>query len=112
MFIISVLIKTLVQAVALKFAIETAAGPSTENRFATALSVTAGLSLAGLLFHTIPLVGWLASMVLWCAVVMATYRISLVRSVAVAVLQFFIGAGLTLVLKLIGVLSSGASLSF
>ncbi len=113
MVILSFLLKLVVQAAALVFAIEMAAGTRAQNnKFGRALTVTVGLGLAGVLFGMVPFVGWFLSMIFWCAVVMATYKISLWRSAGVAVLQLIIGWGLTFVLKLVGVLGPNSMIQF
>jgi len=91
MFIVYALIKFVVHAVALKLAVGAVADQATDNSYKTALSVSAALVFAGWICGFVPLIGGLLSLVVWCGVMMSTYKLTLVRSVVVAITQAIVG---------------------
>ena len=92
-----------VNAFALKLAVGVLSKPGAENQYGTAVTLSAMLSLLGIAFGFIPLVGGLLHLVAWVLVVRMVYDLSLTRSVGVGVLQWGLGALLMWGLKLIGI---------
>ncbi len=92
----------IVHAIGLKLSVDVLGNRFTENNFGLALRLSAGLALAHFALGFVPFVGGLIYLALWCAAVMKLYKLSLMRSVGVAVVQFFISLVLFGLLKLIG----------
>ena len=90
-YLFMLIVKFFVQALALKLSVEAVKAPGVQNKYGMALKLSAGLALAHLLLGLVPWVGGLVYLVVWCAAVMSTYKLSLVRSVLVALLQGVVG---------------------
>ena len=97
------ILRFFVNAFALKLAVGVVSKPEVENQYGTAVTLSALLSLLGLAFTFIPLVGGLLHMIAWVIVVRMVYGMSLTRSVGVGVLQWGVGFLLMWGLKLIGI---------
>lgn len=98
-----VLLGLLLQALALKISLGFLGQSASENRFSRALGVTVILSVALFLLGWIPLIGWLLKPFFWLMVIMIVYRIGFMKTLGVALVQFFIQAGLKWLLSLIGI---------
>ncbi len=113
MFLVSKVIAFFIHSLALKLSVDRLKEPGTSNEYSTALSIGFGLTLVGWLLSLIPFyLGTLLYPLVWLLVVRQAYRLSFMRSVMVAVLQFFVSAGLVFVLKLVGLLDVSTSVFF
>lgn len=98
MFLIHALLRFLFQALALKLSVEVVRAPGVQNHYTQALRVSAMLGVLSIVCGLIPFVGWLLYLVVWCVVVMRTYKLSFVRGLGVAALQSFIAFALLKIL--------------
>lgn len=105
-------VKFLLQALSLKFAVGVVKTQETRNPYATALTVAGGLVLVGIVTGFVPWFGWLVYLGCWCAIIMSTYKLTLLRSLFVGVLQLFIGGALTLLAKWVGLLDAASTTFF
>ncbi len=110
MFLIHAIVRFLFQALALKLSVEVVRAPGVQNHYRQALRVSALLGLLSIMCGMIPVVGWLLYLVMWCVVVMRTYKLSLVRGMSVAVLQSLIAFGLLKLLVIFDLLPASATL--
>lgn len=94
MTIITAILSFFVSAFALKLSLSAMGQPARRNRYDTAMTVSAVLSLCGWVLGFVPFLGWLVYGILWLAVVRSVYEISLKKSIGVAVLLVLIRAGL------------------
>ena len=92
----------LLQALALKVALGAMGQPESRNEYTTALTVSAGLSLAGFVLSSIWIVGGLLYLVFWVLVVMNVYELKFTKALAVGVLQYILRWMLHLVLGAVG----------
>jgi hypothetical protein len=91
----------LVQALTLKLAVGIVSD-TRDNTYATAIGISALLAVLGVMFDFIPILGWIAYMVVWVVVVASTYRIGTLRSIGVAIAQVIVHMLISLGLGLIG----------
>lgn len=112
LFFFYAVVKFLLQALALKLAVGVVKPYEVENQYMTALTVAGGVALVGLVTGFIPWIGWLVYLVAWCAIMMTTYKLTLMRSLVVALMQLMIASGLTLLAKWVGLLDAGSSYLF
>ena len=100
------IVSFLLQALALYLAVRAVAEERTHNTYGKALLVAAVLGLLSWLllesFAVIACGGWLFYLILWFAVIMGVYKISLLRSLGVAIMLVLIRLGLALLLTLFG----------
>lgn len=94
-------VSLLVHAVALKLAVG-AVSDGRDNTYATALGLSAILMPVGAVLAWIPVLGWIAYILIWLTVVAGTYRIGVGSAVLVALAQTLIHCVLAAVLKLVG----------
>ena len=112
LFFFYAVVKFLLQALALKLAVGVVKPYEVENQYMTALTVAGGVALVGLVTGFIPWIGWLVYLVAWCAFMMTTYKLTLMRSLVVALMQLMIASGVTLLAKWVGLLDAGSSYLF
>ena len=110
MFLVHAVLRFLFQVLALKLSVEVVRAPGVQNHYRQALRVSALLGLTSLVCGLIPVVGWLVYLVIWCVVVMRTYKLSLVRGLSVAVIQSLIAFGLLKLLVFLSWLPATSSL--
>ena len=100
------IISFLLQALALYLAVKAVAEDQTRNSYGRALLVASILGVLGWLllesFAVLACGGWFLYLILWFAVIMGVYKISLLRSLGVAIMLVLIRLGLALVLSLFG----------
>ena len=109
MSLIYVISKFFVHALALKFSAGALGASSLKNTYGRALKLSGAFVLLHFLLGFVPLIGGLLYLTAWCALVMKTYKFSLLKSVGVALLQGVLGWVLLWVLKAIGLLPSAAT---
>lgn len=101
MSIVVSIIGFFLSAFALKLALKLMGQPSRDNKYGTAVTVAAILSVAGFVLGFIPFFGWLLYPLMWLLIVKSTYQIGWSKSVMVALLQLAIRGVLFLLLALI-----------
>jgi len=109
LFFFCAAVKFLLQALALRMAVEVVKPYGVENHYTTALTVAGIVSVAGVITGFIPWIGWLIYLIIWCGIMMSTYKLTIMRSGVVAVMQLMIASFLTLIAKWVGLLDAGTS---
>ena len=109
--LITHLVVFFVHALSLKLAVSAvSAQPAAQNSYSRALKLSAGFVLLSFLLGvlTMKLIAWPLYAVIWCVVIMKTYRLSLTRSVGVALVQTVASWALGwLIGKLLGLPAAG-----
>lgn len=101
-FIITHVLSFFAAALALKLALGAMGQPRHLNKYGTAVTVAAILTVSSAILSLLPLhLGWFIYPLLWLLLVKAVYHIGVLKSLAVGMLQLFIRAGLIWIVHLI-----------
>lgn len=101
MSILTPILTFFLSAFALKLALSMMGQPARRNKYGTAVTVSAILTICGWVLGFVPFFGWLVYAILWFAVIRSVYEISLKRSFAVALLLVLIRGGLSYLVGII-----------
>jgi hypothetical protein len=96
------IVSFLVQALALKLAVG-AVSDGEDNSYGTAIGISLLFTVLGAFLSFIPIVGYIAYLVIWIGVVASVYKIGVLRSVLVAILQTLVHALIAFGLRLINI---------
>lgn len=100
--IVTAILTFFLSALALKLALRVMGQPAHENKYGTAVTIAAMLSVGNLLLGFFPFfVGWILYPIMWLVMVKSVYHISFTKSVAVSIVQALIRGGLLILLGLL-----------
>lgn len=109
-FLLGAVLSFLAHIFALKFALDLAGKTGQDNTLSKAAGLSVVLSVAYFVLGFVPFFGNLLYLALWVAAIMTSYHLGFLKSLMVAVMQFFIRAAIGLLLWFVGLTaaSSGA----